>query len=178
MPNFSDTDYVVDESGVGALSGVPTTLEGPHLSTLVGSHAERLGVDYDTAMYNLEDFSEKVGMIENSGKTVGKNPTSSAKGLYQFINSSVEPAVNRLAKYIGMQEWMKEAVEHKDANKLSREEQRLLFLGDLLEKRGSDELMRGVMEGDEEAMYDAYSKLHHTNMNEESTKNASKYFSN
>ena len=115
-------------------------------------------------------------MVDNSCETVGKNPKSSAKGLYQFINSSVEPAVNRLERYIGMQGWMEEAKDHKDANKLSREQQTLLFLGDLLEKKGSDKFMRDVMMGDEEAMYKAYSHLHHTGMNEDSIKNARKYF--
>jgi hypothetical protein len=130
-------------------------------------------VDYDTAIDNLEVFADKVGMIENSGRTTGKNPKSSAKGLYQFINSSVEPAVNRLKKYIGPQEWMKGSM---NVNKLTKEQQTLLFLGDLLEKEGSDELMKGVMLGDEESMYNAYNELHHTKPNEQSIKNARKYF--
>lgn len=148
-----------------------------HRTTLIGSHAERLGIDYATASNNLEDFARRVGLAENSGKTVGKNPKSTAKGLYQFINSSVTPAINRLEKYIGMQPWMVEAKKHKNANKLTRKQQTLMFLADLLEKEGSDAMMAGAMSGDKEAMFQAYSKLHHTKMNKKSTKNAKKYFS-
>lgn len=143
-----------------------------HQSVLIGSHAARLGVDYTDAIDNLSTFADMVGMIENDGRTTGSNKDSTAKGLYQFINDSVEPAVNRLKKYVGMQPWMKEALKHKNANKLTREQQTLLLLGDLLEKTAivdgeevpglGDKFMKGVMSGDKEAMKQAYYMLHHT----------------
>lgn len=142
---------------------------------LIGSHAARLGLDYTDAVDNLAFFAKQVGMIENEGKTRGSNKDSTAKGLYQFVDGSVAPAINRLKKYIGMQPWMKKAVEHKDANKLTREQQTLLLLGDLLEKEGSDKYMRGVLSGDVESMRQAYLKLHHTNPDKATIKRVDRY---
>ena len=143
--------------------------------TLIDKHAKRLGVNSKTAVGNLEDFAERVGLIENSGKTIGGNKVSTAKGLYQFIDGSVEPAVNRVRKYIGEKPWMSKVLKSKDANELSRAEQTLLFMGDLLEKKGSDKFMKGVMEGNKEDMLDAYYELHHTKPDMATRKRARDY---
>ena len=133
------------------------------IEALVGKHAERLGVDPLTALDNALKFADVVGTLENDGKLQGKNPKSTAKGLYQFIDGSVAPAINRITKYLPEEDWMKEAKTHKDANRLSWNQQTLMLLGDLLEKKGSDESMREVLQsGDTASMRDAYYKLHHT----------------
>lgn len=132
-------------------------------AVLIGNSAKRLGVKYKTAKENLDKFTRFVGMVENDGKLVGNNPTSTAEGLYQFIEGSIEPAINRLKRHIGYQEWMKEVVKTKDVNKLTREQQTLMFLADLLEKGGSDRTMKKVMEGDLNAFKEAYKIFHHTN---------------
>jgi len=120
-------------------------------------------------MKNIEYFAEVVGQIENSGKTTGENipeagkGKTSAKGLYQFTDDSVVTAINRLKKYIGLQDWMKDAKKHKDANKLTREQQTLLFMGNMLEAKGSDKWMKEVLQGDKDSMVEAYREIHHTN---------------
>jgi len=151
--------------------------------SLISSHSERLGVDEVEAKKNLEYFAEEVGQIENSGKTKGGNipvkgkKATSAKGLYQFVEDSVEPAVNRLEKYIGPKEWTVSARGHKDANKLTRDQQTQLFLADLLEKEGGDKYMKGVMQGNKSAMRMAYRVLHHTDLDDKKTEaRAKKYF--
>jgi len=133
-----------------------------HRAILIGNSAKRLGVKYETATKNLKEFARLVGQIENDGKLTGKNPKSTASGLYQFIEGSVEPAVNRLKRHIGMQPWMEKALAQKDAGSLTREQQTLLFLADLLEKKGSDPIMKKVLAGDYDAFLQAYLKLHHT----------------
>jgi hypothetical protein len=51
----------------------------------------------------------------------------------------------------------------RDANTLDWEQQTLLFLGDILGKRGTDTLMKQVMTtGSREAMKQVYLKYHHT----------------
>ena len=59
---------------------------------------------------------------------------------------------------------------------LTREQQTIIFFGDLFEKAGSDSLMKAVLTGDRNAMLKAYYKLHHTNPDEQTKKVAEKYF--
>jgi hypothetical protein len=104
------------------------------------------------------------------------NKESTAKGGFQFIEGSVEPALNRLEKRIGKQDWGEELRKHKDASKLTPQQQQLLFMGDLLEKKGSDEYMKKVMAGDKQGSMDAYYKLHHTAPDEATTNRAESIF--
>jgi hypothetical protein len=131
-------------------------------AVLIGNHAARLRVDYTTAKKNLGRFAKFVGKVENEGKTVGNNPNSTAEGLYQFVEKSIKPAINRLKRHIGNQPWMKEVVKTKDVNSLSREQQTLMFLANMLEQDKSDKLMKKVMEGDLDAFREAYKIFHHT----------------
>lgn len=148
------------------------------LEALLTTHADRLGVDKERAMANAIDFADIVGLVESGGNPTAKNipqqgkEASSASGTYQFIQDSVEPAVNRLKKYIGMKDWMKSALMHKDASRLSPSQQTLLFLGDLLEKDGSDKYMKGILEsGDMMDMENAYMNLHHTKPDQATIRN-------
>jgi len=147
------------------------------IETLVTIHARRLKVDPDVALVNALSFARIVGRLENDGKLIGNNipqegkEASSAKGLYQFVRDSVGPALNRVEKYVGAG-WIQEAREHKDANRLKWNQQTLMFLGDMLEKRGSDKYMRRVLQdiSDTDAVRDAYYVLHHTNPDEATKK--------
>ena len=142
------------------------------IKRVVYKHADRLLLDREAALGNALGFAHIVGLAENNGKLVGKNPTSTAKGLYQFINGSVGPAVVRAARTVGMLKWMQEALEHRDFNRLNWEQQTLLFLADVLEKKGGDRYMRPVLAtGSLEAMEQAYYKLHHTAPDEMTIKN-------
>lgn len=139
-------------------------LELEDIYQLVGSHADRLGIDKDTAFNNAMKFAEIVGVLENDGKLEGGNrpqkgkQASSAKGLYQFLDGSVGPAKNRLGRHMD--------VSHipDNPNDMTWNQQTLLFLADVLEKKGSDKYMRGVLENanDTEAVREAYYVLHHT----------------
>jgi hypothetical protein len=130
---------------------------------LVSKHSKRLNVDIEKAFKNLMTFSMVVGYMENRGELVGKNPNSTAKGLYQFLDGSIGPAINRTVRYIGERPWMETLRVSRDANTLDWEQQTLLFLGDILGKRGTDTLMKQVMTtGSREAMKQVYLKYHHT----------------
>lgn len=145
------------------------------LIDLISIHADRLGSsDPFTATQNILEFARVVGEIESDGRLdainipqEGKEQTS-AKGLYQFVDNSVSPAVNRVTTRIPKRDWM----DVKDVRDLSVEQQTTLFLGDLLEKTAmvdgkkvpglGDKLMKGVMDGDVDSMIEAYEVLHHT----------------
>lgn len=142
--------------------------------TLVKRHSRRLGVNPDVAYENAIRFAEIVGKIENNGKLVGKNPTSTAKGLYQFLDGSVPVAIRRLTRTI-VRSWMQPYV---NPNDLNWEQQTLMFLADLLEKVAvvngrripglGDSIMRRVLKdaSDTEAIKEAYYILHHTDPDE------------
>jgi len=133
-------------------------------ANLVNFHLDRLKiVDKETAINNLYNiFIPAVIEIESSGNPTAKNPNSTARGLFQFLEGSVEPALNRAEKYLGILPWGKELRVHKDASKLTSVQQTILFVGDMLEKTGSDSLMLRVFNGDIEGMIKAYEVLHHT----------------
>lgn len=133
---------------------------------LIMKHSQRLLVEVNAAVRNAMIFAERVGLIESDGHLKARSTVSTAKGMYQFIEGSVEPAVNRLKRYIGYRPWMDRILKNKDCTTLEWSEQTLLFLGDMLGKRGSDVYMVKVLQGDREAMLQAYLKLHHTNPDE------------
>ena len=164
------SNQVNEAMGKSFKSGVEQS--GP-INKLLDSHLDRLKIeDQDSAKDNLARFADFVGQVENSGKTYGGNKDSSAEGLYQFLtanhgedgdaNSSLEAAINRTAKYIGSQDWMKDADKTDSIDNLTREQQTLLFYGDMLEKSGGDAMMRGVIEGGDREFLKAYYELHHT----------------
>jgi len=174
--------YNSEETQRGVLSKEPDIEIEGDLDKLIKAHSDRLGIDPTVAKENLMKFAEIVGQIENSGKTQGKNP-SSAEGLYQFKTdtsegqSSLETAINRTRKYLGDRSWMQDAERTDAINFLPRDYQTTLFIGDLMEKEGSDKLMRRVATlGDKDAMLEAYLELHHTNRDEPGTLKRAKQF--
>ena len=144
------------------------------LCTLIKKHSYRLGINPDEAYMNALYFAEIVGHIENNGRLTGKNPTSSARGLYQFVRGSVPVAMRRLRRTID-RDWMQPYANPDD---LTWEQQTLMFLGDLLEKVArvngvrkpglGDRLMKRVLTDhrDTEAIKEAYYVLHHTDPDE------------
>ena len=147
------------------------------LKRIVERHARRLGVDPDRAYGHAMLFAILVGLVENGGRLQGSNPHSSAKGLYQFVSGSVEPAVNRLRRNWREEPWMSEVVRTKDTGLLTWEQQTALMLADLLEKRGSDFLMKRVLQtGSSYDMIQAYFVLHHTDPDEPTKARARRIF--
>ena len=148
------------------------------MQKLINFHLDRLGIeDKESATFNLKNvFMPTVLEMESSGDYQAANKVSTAKGGFQFIEGSVVPALNRLERRIGKQDWGTELRKHKDASKLTPEQQQLLFMADMLEKKGSDQYMTKVMQGDKQGSMDAYYKLHHTAPDEATKKRAEKIF--
>lgn len=139
---------------------------------VVTKHAIKMGLSIGSSLLNMEYFATKVGLIENNSKLVGNNPTSSAEGLYQFIDGSIEPAINRVCRTVPREPWMDDVIRTKNMNLLTRDQQTLMFVADILEKRGSDKYTKSIMMGDKAAMLQAYLVLHHTNPDEATKKRA------
>jgi len=162
-------------------------LEKQQLRDLVRQHSERLEVDPDVAFDNFMQFAELVSLMESDGDLMAENPQSSAKGLYQFLDISIDEAAKRTMKYIPDAFWLK-IIERgtQPITKLDKDQQTLLFLGDMLEKSAvvdgnkipglGDELMKRVAEGSMKGMKAAYEFLHHTDPDDNTKKRMNKYF--
>jgi len=122
----------------------------------------------------LLEFMGEISEVESRNKNVG-NKTSSAEGFFQFLTddskgqSSLQTAIKRTKKYFGNRkiDWMDKVAKTGDVMSLSYEQQMLLAIGDLMEKKGSDDLWLKFFKAktDNElaqAKREIYSKLHHT----------------
>jgi len=130
------------------------------------------------AQENLEKFVDVVHNIESSrGKNL--NNKSSAAGDFQF-KTLVDPddptSTKGSAFMTGLQRvenfynaydqtvpyWVQEARQHNDPNKLSYKEQEELFLVNLQQQKGTDDLLNKMLEGDIDASKELYGRFHHT----------------
>ena len=142
--------------------------ENPEYNKLLDLHFDRLGIDSkELATRDLNELSDFILEVESDGDFNAANPNSSARGGYQFIKGSVVPAVNRLEKYLGPLPRFDEVRKTGDVRSLSSADQTLLFMGDILEKRGSDKLINKFLNADnkkdkQNAAYEIYTVLHHT----------------
>jgi len=142
--------------------------ENPEYNKLLDLHFNRLGIDSkELATRDLNELSDFILEVESDGDFNAANPNSSARGGYQFIKGSVVPAVNRLEKYLGPLPRFDEVRKTGDVRSLSSADQTLLFMGDILEKRGSDKLINKFLNADnkkdkQNAAYEIYTVLHHT----------------
>jgi len=131
------------------------------------------------AQKNLEKFVDVVHNIESSrGRNL--NNKSSAAGDFQFktLTDSNDPTSTKGSAFMtGLQRvenfynaydqtvpyWVEEARQHNDPNKLSYSEQKELFLVNLQQQKGTDDLLDKMLEGDIEASKQLYGQFHHTN---------------
>lgn len=142
--------------------------ENPEYNKLLDLHFNRLGIDgKELATRDLNELSDFILEVESDGDFNAANPNSSARGGYQFIKGSVVPAVNRLEKYLGPLPRFDEVRKTGDVRSLSSADQTLLFMGDILEKKGSDKLINKFLNANnkkdkQNAAYEIYTILHHT----------------
>ena len=169
---------LVDVSNVSDVNQI----RSPLAETLMTKHLNRSGMeglDSTRARNVLYDFALKVGRAESSGDPKVKNrplegkEASSATGLYQFLvgteggQSALQTAVNRAKKRIDAP-WLDEVFKTGKVEDLTPDQQTVLFLGDILEKEGSDKLIKSLLDPNasekeqKKAMYKIYLNLHHT----------------
>ncbi len=127
---------------------------------------------------NLQKFISAVHDIE-SGK--GKdlyNQSSTAAGDFQFKmltgdgnkeGSAFQTGLQRVinlyeAKNQSVPSWVKSAKEHNDPRKLTYEQQEELFLINLQQQKGTDALIKAMLDGNMEKAMELYAKYHHTNV--------------
>ena len=129
-------------------------------------------VSDNTAQFIYETAIAESGTAKNP-LTV-KNPMTQAAGIYQFIeskqNNSLSTALNRISakdndgKYVyfdELPEWVNETKKHKDVTKLNKDQQTALFLANLHQQVGTDDLFKKIAEDDNQAKVDMYMKYHY-----------------
>jgi hypothetical protein len=132
--------------------------QNPHLE-IIEIEMDRLSKkinDKNLFVSNILKFCKLVRIIESDNNCLAKNKTSSAKGCYQFIDSALKTAYNRLNRYYN--------APFKPILDCSKNEQTALFLADMFQKKGTDNYLLSI--GNDFNMIDAsalYSKFHHTN---------------
>lgn len=129
----------------------------------INKQLDRMGIaesDRKSYLDNIYNFSQKVRHIESDNNPKASAKKSTAKGVYQFTDDSVNTAKQRMwnmgfgADVVG---------NIKDnPHKWSDEQADSMFLANMFAQKGSDDILREVGEGNVEAMHDAYYKFHHT----------------
>jgi len=121
---------------------------------------------------NIYKWSVMVRIIESDNNPKASAGTTSAKGVYQFTDASVQTAKNRMVNM---------GFDKEDAREISNnphewadEHADCMFLANVFAQRGSDRLLVKIGDGDLKAMKDAYYKFHHTDPDEATIKRVDK----
>lgn len=168
IKNKNNREYLESLKDEKKKTELSSNYENPEYNKLLDLHFDRLGIDSkELATRDLNELSDFILEVESDGDFNAANPNSSARGGYQFIKGSVVPAINRLEKYLGPLPRFDEVRKTGDVRSLSSADQTLLFMGDILEKRGSDKLINKFLNADnkkdkQNAAYEIYTVLHHT----------------
>ena len=116
--------------------------------------------NYRDFLRNIYDFSQQVREIESDNNPKAAAKTTSAKGVYQFTNASVQTGKNRMYNMGFEKEFIRE-VDNNPHN-WNDEQADCMFLANMFAQRGSDKLLTKIGEDDLSAMKEAYYKFHHT----------------
>lgn len=112
--------------------------------------------DMDTSLENLNKYYEAVAHIESGMRHDAKNPVTTAKSYFQITDGSFLTAKARAAR-------MGYDIQVKYVMTLGYEEQRNLLFLDLYQRRGTDQYIRGILQGSKWFALQTYFKFHHTN---------------
>ena len=173
------------EGGIVSLrrGGEPDQIENV-LPVTLQSTMKRLGIKNADPFL---EFAQKTKQIESSGGINRINPDSSARGDFQWLtkvdpkakkgeHGSVKTAVNRTItsyKRMGQEipQWLKTLNKNSTKSTKDLEENVLsltpdqeleLFFGNIGEAEGSDVYLTEIAKGNQQAMFGAYSDIHHT----------------
>ena len=122
--------------------------------------AKRLKISSKCFFCNIYKWAMYVREIESDNNPKASASTTSAKGVYQFTDASVQTAKNRM-KNMGFDNEDIRSIDNNPHN-WNDEDADCMFLSNVFAQRGSDKLLIKIGEGDIDAMKTAYYKFHHT----------------
>ena len=127
-------------------------------------------ISYGQATKNLKEILlDKTKDFESTNTNLARGTNlskSSASGFYQYIEGSVVPAYNRVERYYGEQNAKNifgKALVNNDSSVLTEEEQDILFIADMIQRKGTDILIAPILfNRDNQAAKKLVLKEHHT----------------
>ena len=111
-------------------------------------------------MNNIYDFSQQVRHIESDNNPLAAAGTTSAKGVYQFTDDSVNTGLNRMGNLGYNQDYIGGISQN--PSEWDDEQADSMFLSNIFAQTGSDAYLNKIGGGDAQARQDAYYKFHHT----------------
>ena len=167
-----------DKAPMASPRGEPSPMFDARSMAYLDKQMDRLGIDpneRDAFTRNMYDWSRQVRNVESDNRpeaAAGKydefgNLTSgtSAKGVYQFTDASVDTARNRMLyankKGRGYGNEFIQGISQ-NPSEWSDEQADAMFLSNMMAQTGSDKEIRRIGKGDEQARQDAYYQFHHT----------------
>ena len=133
---------------------------------------------------NLQKFITAVRSVESNSGTDTYNKSTTAAGDFQFKmltkdkydkytikkGSAFQTGLQRIenlykAKNQTIPSWVKKARKHNDPRKLTYKQQEELFLINLQQQKGSDALIKAMLDGDMDKAMELYARFHHTKLN-------------
>ena len=130
--------------------------------------ASRLKIKGLSFIENIHKWAMMVRHIESDNNPKASAGTTSAKGVYQFTDASVQTAKNRMFNMGFEKEYIREI--DNNPHKWTDEHADSMFLANMFAQRGSDALLKKIGKGDVDAMKTAYYKFHHTDPDEATKK--------
>ena len=126
----------------------------------LSKQAKRLGIESKCFFCNIYRWSRMVREIESDNNPKASAGTTSAKGVYQFTDGSVQTAKNRMFNMGFDKDYIRD-IDNNPHN-WNDEQADCMFLANMFAQRGSDNLLTKIGEDDLSAMKEAYYKFHHT----------------
>jgi hypothetical protein len=174
-PNDTNQSQSINES-----YDSPPNLFGQHSTTFLDQQYERMGLDdmginKEDFLKNIHEFSQNTRMMESDDNPYAANPESTAKGVYQFTDASVDTGKQRMLNMGYDTNFVGDiGADPRDWND---EQADAMFLSNIFAQSGSDDYLYRVGIGEPGAGREAYYKFHHTNPDEATRERTSEFFS-
>ena len=134
-------------------------------------------VDLPAFERGLKKYEDIVGIRESGGNLLATNrdnPQHTATGKWQATNANRRTNSRRIMNMMGgahnVPEWVKQGAQDMSADDhrkfmqgLDEDQQRMLFVAQLFEQKGSDDLLKNAIKSgwNEDSLTDLYMKTHH-----------------
>ena len=132
------------------------------------------GISEEDFINNMYKFSQDTRMMESDNNPNARNKTSSATGVYQFTDDSINTGRQRMQN-MGWEEEDYSGIGD-DATQWTDDQADSMFLSNMFAQSGSDEYLQRVGGGEYGADKEAYYKFHHTDPDIDTTKRADEHY--
>lgn len=140
---------------------------GPNALQMMESAKQYYGAN-DFEMQNFNEFFSFLSAVESDNRNI-HNPNSTAAGYFQMTKGAFRTGLNRLVNRqtrnnpdYQVEQWIEDAYDLDDITELSPDKQKAVAMAYLLEKKGTDPLIKEVLKGNVDAMKKLYREHWHS----------------